>query len=144
MIYTDLTIKAIKIAFKAHDGQIDKSGVPYITHPIHIAEQMKDEDSCVVALLHDVLEDTDITEEELLEEGFTKKQVDAIKVMTRKKTIPYMVYIKKIRENPLASTVKKADLTHNMDLSRISNPTKDDEKRCTKYSKALLMLDGVK
>ena len=65
MIYTDKTRLAIKIAFSAHDGQFDRSGIPYILHPLHVAEQMNDEDTTIVALLHDVVEDTSITIEDL-------------------------------------------------------------------------------
>ena len=70
MIYTDLTRKAITVAYNAHQGQLDRAGLPYILHPLHVAEQMKDEDTCVVALLHDVIEDTDLTLENLREYGF--------------------------------------------------------------------------
>ena len=134
----------MRIAYKAHDGQKDRSGLPYIMHPVHLAEQMTDEDSCVVALLHDVVEDTDVTIGDLVNKGFTPNQISAIKAMTHEKTVPYMVYIKKLSKNPLASVVKRADLAHNMDLSRIPNPTESDKSRLSRYTEALRILDVEK
>ena len=80
MIYTLLTKKAMKIAYDAHKGQFDKNGIPYIYHPIHLAEQMDDENTTCVALLHDVVEDTAITFEDLEKEGFTDKILEALKL----------------------------------------------------------------
>lgn len=141
MVYTDLTRKAMRIAYKAHDGQKDKSGLPYIMHPVHLAEQMTDEDSCVVALLHDVVEDTNVTIGDLVNDGFTRNQISAIEAMAHEKTVPYMVYIKNLSKNPLAVSVKRADLAHNMDLSRIPHPTETDEKRIDRYTEALKILN---
>ena len=101
MIYTELTYKAIKVAFKAHEGQLDKTGLPYILHPIHVAEQMKDEDSCVAAILHDVIEDTDITLEDLRKEGFTEKQLEAVALLTHDLSVDYMDYIIQLSGNPI-------------------------------------------
>ncbi len=141
MIYTDLTRKAIKFAFKAHEGQVDRSGIPYILHPVHVAENMLTEDTCVVAILHDVLEDTDITEEDLIREGFTGTQIEAVVKMTRKPDEDYFDYVREIKKNPIATEVKKADLMHNMDTSRLEKITSEDEERYKKYKKALDILE---
>jgi len=129
MIYTELTKKAMKIAFAAHEGQKDKSGLPYINHPLHVAEQMNDEDTCVVALLHDVAEDSDITIEELEKEGFTEAQIEAVRLMTHNKNVPYLDYVKNLSTNRIAKTVKLADIEHNSDLTRLSNADEDDISR---------------
>ena len=86
MIYTSMTIKAMKLAYKAHEGQVDRSGVPYIFHPIHLAEQMDEEISCTVALLHDVVEDTEVTLAEL-EQAFPTAVTEAVHLLTHDKTV---------------------------------------------------------
>ena len=137
MIYTDLTRKAMKIAYEAHAGQVDKAGLPYINHPLHLAEQMETEDTCVVALLHDVVEDTPVTLEDLRKAGFTETQLQAIKAMTHEKGVPYMDYIRELRNNEIAVVVKIADIRHNSDISRIDNPTEKDINRINKYKYAM-------
>ena len=117
MIYTPLTRKAIVIAYNAHHGQFDKSGVPYILHPVHLAEQMDDEFSCCVALLHDTVEDTDVTLEDLAKD-FPKEVVDAVALMTHAEDVAYFDYVRAIKRNPIAVKVKLADLAHNSDESR--------------------------
>ena len=139
MIYTDATRKAMKIAFDAHIGQFDKAGIPYILHPIHLAEQMETEEECVVALLHDTVEDTDITFEQL-EKEFSKTVIDALRLLTHEKTVEYMEYVKKIKDNPIARKVKLADLHHNSDLTRLLEVTPKDLKRIEKYKKAIEFL----
>ena len=140
MIYTRLTEKALKIAYSAHHGQADREGLPYIHHPLHLAEQMQTEDACVVALLHDVVEDTDISIDDLRSEGFTEEQLTAIKYLTHNPKDDYFEYVLKIRENDLARTVKLADLRHNMDITRLSKVTEKDLKRVEKYKKAEKLL----
>ena len=81
MIYTNMTKKALKICFKAHINQVDKTGVPYVFHPFHLAEQMDDEESVCLALLHDVVEDTSITFEDLINEGFSEKIISALRLL---------------------------------------------------------------
>ena len=150
MIYTKLTKKAMKIAYAAHMGQTDRQGLPYIYHPLHLAEQMQTEDTCVAALLHDVVEDTDMTFEELEKSGFTQVQMEAVRLLTH---IPkeglsgeeeiledYFEYVKKIKASEVARAVKLADLEHNSDLTRLDNVTDKDMKRCEKYKKAAEML----
>lgn len=140
MIYTDLTRKALKIAYEAHKDQVDKAGLPYINHPLHLAEQMETEDTCVVALLHDVVEDTEFTLEDLRKAGFTEKQLQAIEAMTHEKGVPYMDYVRELKKNEIAVAVKIADIRHNSDISRIENPTEKDIKRLDKYKEAMEFL----
>lgn len=140
MIYTDLTRKAITVAYNAHQGQLDRAGLPYILHPLHVAEQMKDEDTCVVALLHDVIEDTDLTLENLREYGFTEAQIEGVRVMTREEDEDYFEYIRSVKTNPLALAVKLEDLKHNSDVTRIIEMTDRDLQRLEKYKKAMEIL----
>ena len=118
MIYTPLTIDALKCAWEAHLGQLDKSGLPYIFHPYHLAEQMDDEVSCAAALLHDVVEDTDVTLEQL-RQRFPAEVTDAVALLTHDKTTDYLDYVRALRANPVAKKVKLADLAHNSDQSRL-------------------------
>ena len=138
MIYTELTMKAMNLAYTAHHGQFDKGGVPYIFHPIHLAEQMEDEISTCVALLHDTVEDTDVTLEEL-EKVFPKEVVDVIRLLTHPEGMDYFDYVRAIRQNPIALKVKMADLAHNSDATRVSNQ-KNAEKRRAKYAAARKIL----
>lgn len=140
MIYSDLTKKALKISFNAHKNQVDKSGMPYVFHPFHLAEQMDDEYSVCVALLHDVVEDTDITIEELIIEGFPKEVINAIELMTHSDSVPYLDYVKIIKNNPIARKVKVADLMHNSDLSRLDKIDDKVLERVAKYKKAIGIL----
>ena len=117
MIYTPMTIKAMKLAYNAHLGQLDYNEVPYIFHPYHLAEQMDDELSCTVALLHDVVEDTAITLEQLKAE-FPKEVTDAIALLTHGEDVDYFDYVRAIKTNPIACKVKLEDLNHNSDQSR--------------------------
>ena len=117
MIYTPMTKKALCLAYAAHHGQLDKSGLPYIHHPLHLAEQMEDEISCTAALLHDTVEDTDITLEALAKE-FPPEVVEAVDLLTHKPGTDYFDYVRAIRANPIAVAVKLADLAHNGDFTR--------------------------
>lgn len=131
---------ALIIAREAHKNQIDKASDPYINHPIFVASLVDSEDEKVVALLHDVLEDTDYTIELLRQKGLTAKQEEALMLLTHKDTNDYFAYVSKIKNNPLAKVVKMADLRHNMDLGRLKTVTEKDIKRCDKYKKAYLIL----
>lgn len=139
MIYTQNTRKAMKIAFDAHNGQMDKSGIPYIYHPIHLAEQMETEEECIVALLHDTVEDTNVTFEQL-EKEFSNTVIQALKLLTHDKAIEYMDYIKNLKDNPIARKVKLADLRHNSDETRLEYLKEKDRKRNQKYRKAIEIL----
>lgn len=142
MIYTDLTNKAMRIAYKAHAGQFDKSQVPYIFHPYHLAEQMKTEHEVIVALLHDVLEDTDITLTDLQQEGFPCDVLEALRLLTHDRSVPYLEYIAGLKDNPLAKKVKMADLRHNSDVTRLEGIDEEAGKRLKKYGAALQLLQN--
>ncbi len=141
MIYTTNTKKALKLCFEAHKDQKDKSGLPYIFHPFHLAEQMETEETTVVALLHDVIEDTDYTIEDLTEMGFDKAITDALSLLTHDNKTDYMDYVAKIKENPIAKAVKLADLNHNSDLSRLDVVDEKALDRREKYQKAIRLLE---
>ncbi len=142
MIYTDNTKKALKLCFAAHKEQKDKSGLPYVFHPFHLAEQMEDEESTVVALLHDVAEDTDHTLEDIAAMGFSRNVIEALALLTHDEAVPYMEYVKAIHKNPLARKVKLADLRHNSDLSRLDADQIDEKAlaRVKKYAEAIKLL----
>ena len=138
MIYTEMTIKAIKVAYEAHLGQLDYNDVPYIFHPYHLAEQMDDEISCTVALLHDVVEDTNLTFTDL-EQIFPAQVLEIVRLLTHDENIDYFDCIREIKKNPIATKVKLEDLKHNSDESRSigSNLTQDQLLYWkTKYAKA--------
>ena len=142
MIYTPLTNKAMKIAYDAHHAQTDYNGIPYIFHPIHLAEQMDDEISCCVALLHDTLEDTDVTLDQLRAE-FPAEVTDAVALLTHRKGTDYFDYVRAIVANPIAVKVKLADLAHNSDQTRCvgSDLTESQLARWQeKYTKARKIL----
>lgn len=142
MIYTNLTKKALKISFNAHKNQVDKTGVPYVFHPFHLAEQMDDEASVCVALLHDVVEDTEYTFDDLEKEGFTKEIIDAIKLLTHDPSVPYLDYVNMIKENTIATKVKLADLKHNSDLSRLDLTVDKIPPKLDLYLEAIKILNG--
>ena len=140
MIYTELTKKAMNIAYEAHHGQKDKGGFPYINHPLHIAEQMDDEYSTCVALLHDVVEDTDIRIIDLAGD-FPYEILNAVNILTKRDNEIYSSYISRVKTNSLATKVKLADLVHNMDKTRfLSKPFK--EEFFEKYLMAYTVLKG--
>ena len=140
MLYTTLTKKAMKIAFAAHKEQVDKSGLPYIFHPFHLAEQMETEETVCAALLHDVAEDTEITLEELQKEGFPRQVLAALALLTHYEAVPYMEYVAKVKENPVARAVKLADLRHNSDLTRLDYVDEKAKERAEKYKAAMALL----
>ena len=142
MLYTDLTKKAMRLCFAAHAGQLDKGGVPYVFHPFHVAEQMEDELSTVVALLHDVVEDTDYTLEDLARMGFPERALSALKLLTHDKRVPYLDYVAAIRHDPIARAVKLADLRHNSNLSRLTDPDASALARVEKYRRAIALLEA--
>ncbi len=143
MIYTPLTKKAMKLAYDAHRGQVDAGGMPYVFHPLHLAEQMEDEVSACVALLHDIVEDTDITLEQLAQE-FPQEVVEAVALLTHNPSEGYFDYVRRIRKNPVARTVKLADLEHNSDETRLLGEEAVEERQKElwrmKYGKARKIL----
>ena len=140
MIYTPKTKMALKLCFEAHKEQVDKSGMPYVFHPFHLAEQMNTEETTIVALLHDLVEDTDYTIEDLVDMGFDKSITDAIALMTHTDNVAYMDYVRAIKDNPIAKTVKLADLKHNSDLTRLETVDEKALSRREKYLKAIAIL----
>jgi len=140
MIYTPLTKKALRLCFDAHRDQTDKTGLPYVFHPFHLAEQMTDEISTVCALLHDVVEDTDYTLEALSDMGFPGEVTEVLALLTHDPSVPYFDYVKNLSANPIAKRVKLADLAHNSDLSRMDEVDEWAIARTEKYQKAIAML----
>ena len=127
MIYTPLTNKAMRIAYNAHHMQTDHGDVPYVFHPFHLAEQMNDEYSVCAALLHDVVEDTDVTLEDL-SKAFPAEVVEAVGLLTHDPAVDYFTYVTALRENPIARAVKLADLAHNMEITRLEDPAVHAER----------------
>lgn len=142
MIYTELTKKAMKLCFAAHKDQEDKSGLPYVFHPFHLAEQMPDELTTAAALLHDVVEDTAYTFSDLQNMGFPTAVLDALALLTHEAEVPYLEYVEKLKDNPIARAVKLADLRHNSDLSRLDRVDERALKRVEKYRKAIELLES--
>ena len=132
----------MKICFEAHKDQKDKTGLPYIFHPFHLAEQMTDEKTTITALLHDVVEDTDITLDDLKNEGFGDEIIKALDLLTHRPEVPYYDYIRKIKDNKIAAAVKLADLKHNSDLTRLDYVDAKALQRLEKYRKAIELLSG--
>ncbi len=143
MIYSPLTKKALTIAYNAHNGQLDKAGLPYIAHPLHLAEQMPDEISTAVALLHDVVEDTCFSFADLEQLGFPPSVLMPLQLLTHAPGVPYMDYIRNIAHDPVARKVKLADLKHNSDLSRLDVITDQDRARVEKYKRAIDLLSQI-
>ena len=142
MIYTPKTKLALKLCFAAHKEQMDKSGMPYVFHPFHLAEQMPSEETTIAALLHDVVEDTDYTLQDLAAMGFDPVVIDALALLTHDDATPYMDYVRAIKENPIARAVKIADLKHNSDLSRLDAVDEKALQRAEKYRQALALLEA--
>ena len=142
MIYTTMTKKALKICFNAHKEQVDNTGLPYVFHPFHLAEQMDDEDSVCLALLHDVVEDTNVSFEDLINEGFNENIINALKLLTHKDDTPYLEYVIKIKENHLAKKAKLADLKHKSDLSRLDLLKDKIPPKYELYKEAIKLLEN--
>ena len=133
-----LVEKAIALALEAHQGQLDKSGSPYILHPLRLMLQMESETEMITALLHDVVEDSAWELDQLREMGFPAEVLEALALLTHDTAgDPYDDYIQRIKQNPLARRVKLADLSHNMDIRRLPAPlSMKDMGRLEKYRRA--------
>ncbi len=142
MMFSNKLLLAEQIATKAHKGQVDKAGMPYITHPQTVAGLVGGIDKKIVAWLHDTVEDTDVTVE-YIREQFGDEIADAVDSMTHRPEETYDEYVDRLSKNPLARQVKLADLTHNMDLSRIVHPTEKDYKRVEKYKRVYEKLKAM-
>ena len=128
--------KAIQCAVKAHAGQKDKAGAPYILHPLRIMMKMDSQAGMIAAMLHDVVEDSSVTLADLRDEGFSEEVIAAVDHLTRREGEAYEIFINRLRHNPLAVKVKLADLEDNMDIRRIENVTGRDIERIQKYQAA--------
>ena len=132
--------RAIVIAAEAHAGQRDKAGAPYILHPLRVMARMKSDEERIVAVLHDVVEDTDWTLERLGAEGFDERILEAIDSLTHRPQESYEEFVERAGRNTIGRRVKVADLEDNSDLSRIAQPTDRDYARLEKYRKAIAQL----
>lgn len=142
MIYTAMTNLAMRVAYEAHHGQKDKSGQPYIFHPMHLAEQMNDEISVCVALLHDVAEDTAVTIEDM-EKLFPKEVTDPLRLLTHEDGTDYFEYVRRLKSNPVAKAVKLADLEHNSDQTRFAGCDHADEKKLERLRKKYARAEAI-
>ena len=134
--------KAIKIAIKAHEGQKDKSGKAYILHPLRIMSSFKNENEQIIAILHDVIEDSDYTYDDLRNNGFSEDIINAIDSVTKRENENYFDFINRSKKNNLGRKIKIADINDNLDLSRLDNPQKEDYERIEKYKRALDILNN--
>lgn len=133
--------RAIQIAVSAHQGQLDKAGRPYVLHPLRMLFQMRTERERITAVLHDVVEDSDRTLEQLRQEGFAEEILAALDCLTQRESEEYTDYIERVRANPLATAVKIADLHDNLDASRLSELQDRDVARLRKYLRTLALLE---
>ena len=131
-----LTDLALAIASEKHDGQTDKSGMPYIGHVVRVAERCQSPTAKIVALLHDIIEDTDVTADYLREKGIPDDIVACVLIMTRRDGESYEDYIRRVAANPVCREVKISDLEDNMDIRRLTDLTDYDFQRLRKYLKA--------
>ncbi|MBO0456295.1 HD domain-containing protein [Enterococcus hulanensis] len=131
---------ALAIAQEAHKGQVDKAGIDYINHPIYVASLVETDEEKAAALLHDVIEDSDMTLSDLLNRGIPSEVLQAVSILTKDKKLTYQEYLSRVKTNEIARKVKLADLKHNSDLSRITNPSEKDFSRSEKYKKAIEFL----
>lgn len=134
--------KALALAKQAHAGQLDKAGQPYINHLLAVADCFDDEITKTVGILHDIVEDTDYTCDDLTKMGFSVKVVEAVGCLTKCCGEDYQDYLCRVGANNYAREVKIADLKHNMDLSRLDKVTEKDLKRVAKYKAALEYLQN--
>ena len=132
--------RAIEIAAKSHAGQTDKAGQPYILHPLRVMMSVTSDSEKITAVLHDVVEDTPWTLEELATEGFSINILEAVEALTKRKGESRIDAAARARANPISRAVKIADVTDNMDLRRISNPTDSDMARLKEYEKVMELL----
>jgi (p)ppGpp synthase/HD superfamily hydrolase len=135
--------RAIAIAAAAHEGQVDKGGVPYILHPLKVMLRVTTLEERIVAVLHDVVEDTGISLEDLRNEGFSETVLTAIASVTKVPGESYEAFVERAALNPIGRVVKLADLEENSDLSRIAQPSWEDLERIEKYRRAMGVLRSL-
>lgn len=135
--------RAVALAEQQHAGQVDKAGRPYIDHPKRVMGAMQTDAERIVAVLHDVIEDGDVTLAQLADEGFPRYLLDALDAVTRRAGETYEAFVARAALDPIGRQVKIADLRDNADLSRIAAPTEKDRARTEKYRRALAQLEGA-
>jgi (p)ppGpp synthase/HD superfamily hydrolase len=135
--------RAIAIAAVAHEGQVDKAGMPYVLHPLRMMLSVDTPEARMAAALHDVVEDTAVTLEQLRAEGFPEAVIEAVEALTKRDGEDYEAFIRRAALNPVARKVKLADLRDNCDLSRIAEPTEKDRRRIEKYQRAIEYLAAL-
>ena len=135
--------RAIAIAAAAHEGQVDKAGAPYILHPLRMMLSVRSPEARMAAVLHDVVEDTSVTLEQLRAEGFPEAVLVAVAALTKREGEDYEAFIRRVAPIPIAREVKLADLRDNADLSRIADPTEKDRARIEKYRRAIEYLESL-
>lgn len=133
---------ALSIALEAHKGQVDKAGEDCMNHPIFVASLVDTEEEKAAALLHDVIEDSEMSLTDLLNNGIPSGVLQAVSILTKDKKLTYQEYLVRVKSNDIATKVKLADLKHNSDISRISNPSKKDYERLKKYKQAIKFLSA--
>ena len=143
MIYTPTVKAAIKLCFEVHGDQVDKCGIPYANHPLHLAEQMHSEDEICVALLHDVMEDSEKSPDDLREIGVSERAIEALLLLTHDKDVPYLDYVRALKDNEIARKVKIADLRHNSEVARLDRVKEKDLRRLRKYMDARILLGDM-
>ena len=134
--------RAIAVTAMAHEGQVDKAGMPYVLHPLRMMLSVDTPEARMAAVLHDVVEDTAVTLEQLRSEGFPEAVIEAVEALTKRDGEDYEAFIRRVAPNPIARKVKLADLRDNSDLSRIAEPTEKDRARLEKYRRAIETLEG--
>jgi (p)ppGpp synthase/HD superfamily hydrolase len=135
--------RAIAIAAEAHTGVVDKAGAPYILHPLRVMLGVSMLDERMVAVLHDVVEDTPWNFGRLRAEGFSETVIAGLDSVTKRTGEDYEAFVRRAASNPIGRRVKLADLTDNLDLSRIANPTEKDFTRMEKYRRAVAYIKGL-
>ncbi|CAM4340117.1 GTP pyrophosphokinase [Paenibacillus tarimensis] len=129
--------KAIALAASAHEGQTDRGGSPYVFHPIRLMLRAVTGEEQIIAVLHDTIEDTSLTLDDLRKEGFSDSVVEAVDSLSRREEEDYDTFILRIKQNPLASRVKILDLLDNIEQTKKKKPSDKTRKRLDKYSRAL-------
>ena len=129
--------RAIEIAARTHAGQIDKGGAPYILHPLRVMLRLAPGAQQIVAVLHDVVEDSEITFEDLEREGFSAEVISGLRAVTKIEGESYEDFVARAALDPVGKAVKLADLMENSDLSRIAEPSQKDLERVAKYGRAI-------
>ncbi|MGH8029948.1 MAG: HD domain-containing protein [Arenimonas sp.] len=135
--------RAIELAAKAHAGQVDKAGAPYILHPLRLMLGVRTPEQRMAAVLHDIVEDTPVTFEDLEREGFAPEVVAAVRALTKTEGETRLDAARRAAADPIARVVKLADVTDNMDLSRIPDPTQKDFDRLKEYEQVRALLLGA-